>query len=144
MKDTLYAKLTTGTSWEDLDKPGASPTIAKNTTVANCQQDNMTYGKARQNFEIFATMDKFLKHQIIETIGDTYIAELCKKYTGTMGIKKINLVHHLIDRYGEIIRTDLKEKKYIFNEALDTIIPVDKYVEQVGNCIQYVDDAKQP
>ena len=45
------------------------------------------------------TMDETFKHQIIETIEDTYIAELCNKYTGFMLFKTIDLVHLLMDIY---------------------------------------------
>ena len=98
MKDTLYTTLTTGTPFEDLDDPGASPTIATNVTFDHLQQDNDTYGEAHQIFENSATMDEALRHQIIGTIEDTYITEKRNKYTGFTGVKTINLVHHLINR----------------------------------------------
>ena len=47
-------------------------------------------------------MDEALNHQIIETIEETYISELHNKYTGSMGVNTIDLVHHLMDRYREI------------------------------------------
>ena len=58
---------------EDPGNPGASPTIATNNTVTYRQQANDTYGKVRWIFENAATMGEALKHQIIETIEDTYI-----------------------------------------------------------------------
>ena len=74
MKHTLYETLVTNKPWEDPDKPGTSPTIATNSTVACRQQANKTYGKARWILENAATMDETLKHQIIEIIEDTYIS----------------------------------------------------------------------
>ena len=68
-----------GKLWENPDEPGSSPTIAINAIVSHNQQDNKTYGEARQIFETTAAMDKSLKHQIIESIEDTYIIEFCKK-----------------------------------------------------------------
>ena len=67
-----------------------------------------TYSKKRRIFENTATTDKALKQQRIETIEDTYITELRNKYTGFMGVKTIDLVHHLMDRYGKITETDLR------------------------------------
>ena len=61
------------TSWKDPNEPGSSSTIATNTTVAHRQRAKNTYGKARQIFENYATMDKAIKQQIIETIEDAYI-----------------------------------------------------------------------
>ena len=43
-------------------------------------------------------MDKALKHQLTDTVDDTYIAELCNKYTGFIRFKAIDLVHHSILR----------------------------------------------
>ena len=101
MKDNLYYTLKMGTQWEDKDDPSAIPTTAKHATVAHCQQANEKYGEAHRIFENAATMDKSLKQQIIETIEETYIAELWNKYTGFMGVKTIDLVHHIMNRYGK-------------------------------------------
>ena len=49
-----------------------------------------------------------------------------------------------MDRYGKIIETYLKENQKRFNEAFDTTIPIDKYFEQIDECIQYADYDKQP
>ena len=46
-----------------------------------------------------------------------------------MEVNKIDLVHHLMIRYGEITEMDLKENQKIFDESLDTTMPFDKYFE---------------
>ena len=58
-------------------------------------------------------MDDALKNQIIETIEETCIEELHKKYTGFMRVNTIYMVHYLMGRYGEIIEKDLKEPEEI-------------------------------
>ena len=103
-KDTLYTTLATGTPWEYPYDPGAIPTIAKNSTVAHHQQAHEIYGKARRFLENATTIDEALKHKIFETIEDTYITELCKKNTGFMVFKTIDMVHHLMDINGEMYR----------------------------------------
>ena len=55
------------------------------------------------------TMDETYKHQIIETIEDTYIAELCNKYKGLVVVTTIDTVNHLMERYGKITETDFKD-----------------------------------
>ena len=70
-------------------------------------------------------MDKALKHQIVETIGSTYIIELRTKYTGFIGVKRIDLVQHLMGKYWEIIETDPKENQERSNKALDTSMSFD-------------------
>ena len=54
-------------------------------------------------------MDDALKHQIIETIEDTYIAELLREYIGFMRVKMIDLLHHLMDRYGKLLKRTSRE-----------------------------------
>ena len=41
-----------------------------------------------------------------------------------MGVKRIDMVHHLMDRYGEIAGLDLNENHKISDKALDTTTPV--------------------
>ena len=53
-------------------------------------------------------MDKALKNQIVETIENTYMAELRNQYTGFMGVRTIDMVHHIMERYGKVMETDLK------------------------------------
>ena len=132
------------TALKDPYEPVAIPTIAKNATDAHHQQSNKAYGEECQIFENVATMDKSIKHQIIETIEDTYIVKLCNKYTYFVGVNTVDLFHPLMDRYGKIIETSLKENQKISDEAMDTTVSIDKYFEQIDDCIQYVDYSKQP
>ena len=53
--------------------------------------------------------------------------------------KTIDLVNNLMDRYGESIRTDLKENQKIFDYELYTNMPIDKYFEIIDECIHYVE-----
>ena len=62
-----------------------------NSTVARRQQANETCVESQRIFENSETMEEALKHQIIETIEDTYILELCNRYTWFVGVKKIYL-----------------------------------------------------
>ena len=144
MKDTLYAPLSTVTPWEDPDDPDSRPPIVTNVTVTYRQNANETCDKVLQTSENAATMEEAPKNQIIETIEDTYIEELCNKYKGFTGVKTIDLVHHLMDIYGKITETDLNNNQKKFDEALETAMPIGKYFEQIDDCIQYSDDGKQP
>ena len=59
-----------------------------------------------------------------------------------MGVKTIDMVCHLMNRYGKVTEMDLKENHKRFDEALDNTIPIDKYFKQIDYCIQYADDGK--
>ena len=134
----------TGTPWEDPKDPGSSQTIPEKAIAAHRQQANKTHGEVRRVFEKYETMDEALNYQVIETIEDNYITELRNKYIGLTVVKTIYLVRHIMDRYGEISETDLKENQKIFDEALDTITLIDKYFERIYDCIQYSDGGNQP
>ena len=49
-----------------------------------------------------AIIDEALKHQIIEIIEDNFIVELRTKCTGFMGVKAIDLIHHIMNRYVKV------------------------------------------
>ena len=87
-------------------------------------------------------MDKALKKTTIETIEDTYIVKLCKKYIWYMVFKIIDLVHHIMDIYGENTETYLNDNQKRFDKLLDTTMPIEKYSEIIDDCIHYVDGWK--
>ena len=70
-------------------------------TVAHRQQNNEAHSEQCQIYENADTIDEALKHQVINSTKDTYITELCNKYTGLTGVKGINLIHHLMEIYGK-------------------------------------------
>ena len=59
-----------------------------------------------------------------------------------MEVNKIDMVHHLMDRYAKIIKMDLKENQKIFDDTLDTTISIGKYFEHIDDCIQNSDCRK--
>ena len=102
------------------------PTITYKATVEHFQQANKTHGKQHQTYEKYTTMDKVLKHQVIESVKGTYITELCNKYTGFMGFKETHMIHHLIHIYKKFTEKDLKDDHKIFDDAYDTKITTNK------------------
>ena len=60
------------------------------------------------------------------------------------GFKTIDLFHHIMYIYGKITETDLKENQKRFDEALDTTMPIEKYFQQIDDCIYYSYNVKQP
>ena len=78
---------------------------------------------------------KRLLQKVIKSVEDTYISETCHEYIGFMGVKIINLIHHLMYRYGKTTETYPKENQKRFNEALDIKRPIEKYFKRIKNCI---------
>ena len=52
-----------------------------------------------------------------------------------MVVKPIYLVHNILERYGKFIETNLKKNQKRFDKALDTTMPIEKYFEQIDDCI---------
>ena len=50
-----------------------------------------------------------------------------------MGVKTIDLVHHIMGRYGKIKETDINDNQNRFDEAFDTNMPIDKYFNKLMN-----------
>ena len=61
-----------------------------------------------------------------------------------MVVKTINMVQHLMDRYGKITENALKMNQKGFNEALNTTMTIGIYFEIIDDCIQYSYDRNQP
>ena len=89
-------------------------------------------------------MDEVLKHQLIESLEDISIFEIHNDYTGSMRVNSINTIHNIIGRYRKITKKDLRENHEIFDEALDTTIPIEKYLYGIENCIKYVYNGNHP
>eukprot|EP00566_Odontella_aurita_P016593 CAMPEP_0113569390 /NCGR_PEP_ID=MMETSP0015_2-20120614/24388_1 /TAXON_ID=2838 /ORGANISM="Odontella" /LENGTH=249 /DNA_ID=CAMNT_0000472057 /DNA_START=458 /DNA_END=1203 /DNA_ORIENTATION=+ /assembly_acc=CAM_ASM_000160 len=61
-----------------------------------------------------------------------------------MGFTTRDLLDHLMDRYGKITATDLKENAKRMNEPINTGLPITKYFERIGDCVQFADVGKTP
>ena len=89
-------------------------------------------------------MDETLKNQIVETAKDTYLKELNNKYTSILGVTCRDLLEHLLDCYGNITTADFEYKNQQMNEPIDLSFPIDKYFEQIDECVQFANDGKTP
>ena len=56
----------------------------------------------------------------------------------------IDLVQHLIDKQRKVIETYLKDNQKIFDEALNTTMPIDRCFERIDDCIHFADVGKKP
>ena len=56
------------------------------------------------------TTDRAIKNQVIDTVKDMYLKELNNEYTGFLGVTCHDLLKHLINRYMNIMTTELESK----------------------------------
>jgi hypothetical protein len=87
--------------------------------------------------DININMDNALKAQVIDTIDDTYICELCIKYKGYLVITTWYLINHLLDWYGKITPADIEDCKCRMNEPIATTQPIDIFFQWINDCVQY-------
>ena len=85
-------------------------------------------------------MEDALKYIIIDAVDEVYIGELRNKYTGYLGITARDLLDHLLDWYGKVIPTDVKECKEQMNEPIKATQPIDIYFKIIDDTVQYADD----
>ena len=89
-------------------------------------------------------MEKAPKNQVINSIEDTYLKKLNKKYTGSLGVTCRNLPNHLINRYIQITTPDLESNSQKINEPINLSFPIDKYFERIDDCDQYAAANRTP
>ena len=126
--------------WEEPKDSGTDLNITKKATVAYHQQANDTKSEQCWIYNNTATMDEELKHQVIESVEDTYIAELHNKFIGYMWVKAIHTIQQLMVRYRSIAETYIKDNHIRFDNALYTTMAIGKYFERFDYWIQYVDN----
>ena len=61
---------------------------------------------------------------MIESLEETYIDKIHNRYTECMDINKIDMIHHLMERYRKITETDLKYNQNILDKALETTMTI--------------------
>ena len=85
--------------------------------------------KAHQTFKNATTIDEALKHQLIETIEDTYIIKSRQKIQMVHGSQENRSITPSHRKICQNYRNVPQGKMKIFDEALDTTTPIDKYFE---------------
>ena len=89
-------------------------------------------------------MYESLKNQVINAVEDTYFRVSKNKYTGFLRVTFRDLLKHMINWYGKIMTTDLKYNNQRMNEPIDSSLPIDKYFNQIDDCIQFDGDDNIP
>ena len=82
--------------------------IPLNATISLQEKLQLQHDKGWRIYKTMGTMNEALKNQVINSVEDTYLKGLKKKYTGFLVVTCRNLLEHLVDRYGKIMTTDLK------------------------------------
>ena len=85
-------------------------------------------------------MDNALKDLIVNAVDHTYLKAKKTKYTGYHGVSAIQLMKHLMDRYGKVSEADLDANQNKLMESYNASQPIKMYYEKIEDCIQYAKD----
>ena len=110
MMPPLYATLM-ATPYINPTDPGVLPIIPAAATAPTSELIQTHHQEEQHIYDNHINMDDMLKSQVINAITDTYISEMHNKYTGYLGVTTIDLLDHLLDRYGKITPADIEECK---------------------------------
>ena len=108
MTPQLYSTLE-NTTYESPPDPGITPNHVTGASAAIRQTDFLVHKEERRIYNNHQTIEGALKSIIIDAVNEVYIGELGNKYTGYLGIIACGLLDHLLDRYGNITPTEVKE-----------------------------------
>lgn len=143
MKPQLYATLS-GTPYAAPNDPGATPTIPHGATATQREQARMDHAVLRKIYENHANMDVALKTLLLEAVEECYVNELRNRYTGYLGVSTLDIIDHLMDRYGKISPSALKENEDAMKEPIDTSVPIDVYFKRIDDAVQFAADGDTP
>eukprot|EP00957_Ditylum_brightwellii_P128793 9824401-Ditylum_brightwellii.AAC.1 len=88
------------------------------------------------------TVNRVLKQQIKATVDKKYLEELSEPLVRYMNISAMDMINHLVDRYGNITLSDVKENNKKVNKPMDTDEPISTYFHCIEKCVQFAEDAK--
>ena len=141
MSAALYATLS-NTPYEAPPDPGANPTHAIGASAEVRQTNFQNHKELRRIFDNHQSMEDALKAAIIDAVDDTYIGELRDKYTGYLGVTPMDLLDHLLDRYGKITPADIEHCKKMMQDPIDSSQPIDVYFKRIDDSVQYAADGQ--
>ena len=75
---------------------------------------------------------------------ETYLSAKNKRYMGFHGVSSKKLMDHLMERYGKIRTPDLEACRQALAAPIEVDRPIDVYLQQVKDAIQFAQDGKTP
>ena len=145
MPAPLYATLS-NTPFIFPADPGPLPQFSPNIQYTAVHRDTIIqeHKEQRHLYDTITNVDLALKKLVLAAIDDVYLNEKKHRYTGYLNISTLDLLTHLMQRYGKITPLAIKQNKTLMEEPLDTSQPIDVYFRRVDDCVQFAVDANSP
>ena len=89
-------------------------------------------------------MEATLKSQMIDAVEDTYLCVMRGRYIGYLGVSVMDLLDHILLRYGKINDDDLVKNMKPFHLPLKNGDPIDLYYKQVEDFRGFSVDGNDP
>jgi hypothetical protein len=110
MPPNEYNAMVGAQPWVDPQNPGALQ-IPANSTARQMAMLSDTHNREVKEYNTFIDLAAKLKQQILDAVDHTYIDELSNPLTGFATVTTAQLLTHLMTRYCEIKRDDIKANK---------------------------------
>eukprot|EP00957_Ditylum_brightwellii_P087393 6652145-Ditylum_brightwellii.AAC.1 len=120
------------------------PTFTASTQDATKVKKLVEYKEEQQIYNNHNAVNRALKQQIKAAVDKKYLEELSEPLVGYMNITAQNMINHLINQYGHITSSDVKEINKCMNEPMDIDELISTYFHQVEKYVQLAENAKTP
>ena len=113
--------------------PGILPVFSPNIsyTAAHREAIIMEHKELRRIFDTIINVDFAIKKLVIIAVQDVYLAEKNSRYMGFHNVSTMELLEHLMQRYGKISPLAIKSNKNTMDEPLDTSQSIDVYFKKM-------------
>eukprot|EP00957_Ditylum_brightwellii_P027887 2107239-Ditylum_brightwellii.AAC.1 len=102
------------------------------------------FKEAQRIYDNHHIVDRVLKQQIEAAVDKKYLEELSEPLVGYMNISAMDMINHLVDQYGNITSSGVKENKEKMNKPMDIDEPINIYFYCIEKYVQFAEDAKTP
>lgn len=124
--------------------PGLYPSIPTSATSAKIKELKLRHEIKHSIFQTQDATDKLLKQLLLTAVDPQFIYTLSEAVYSFTNKTTWELLDYLIDTYGVILSTHLKQSEIIMKTSYDPTQPFEKYIAQVENGFNFTKATKTP
>jgi hypothetical protein len=98
--------------------------VSKTPTAPQITKANCLHLEQKQIFQTYHAVDKALRNQILEAVPDVYVCSLRSLVTGYGNITSLQLLEHLLTKYGAITQAELYANEACMTLPWNPPIPI--------------------
>ena len=143
MPDYEYIQISTGAAaYEVPDGPPEVPAFAGTAAVVAAEQEN--YRQAVKDYETYQELRTYIKFLILQAVPKIYTSTLADSQLGYANVSPLEIMTHLLTRYGDIKEKDLAENSTIIYILWDPDKPIETVFETGIFCREFAEEGDDP